>query len=170
MPSLLGEHHQPLMYMKVASSPMTLRQAYGANIGQHRANSLWSLLFKKKSESNHDDVIKWKHFRVTGSLWEEFTGHRWIYPHEGQWHGALMFSLIYAWTNVWANHRDAGNLRPPCTHYGFNVGTKPYPSLFPVGLQTQRPSSNRLLWPSRCCSILLRTEDLKYTTLITPAL
>ena len=25
-----------------------------------------------------DDVIKWKHFRVTGPLWGEFTGHRWI--------------------------------------------------------------------------------------------
>ena len=26
----------------------------------------------------HDDVIKWKHFRVTGHLCREFTGHRWI--------------------------------------------------------------------------------------------
>ena len=25
----------------------------------------------------HDDVIKWKHFRVTGPLCGEFTGHRW---------------------------------------------------------------------------------------------
>ena len=25
-----------------------------------------------------DDVIKWKHFRVTGRLWGESTGHRWI--------------------------------------------------------------------------------------------
>ena len=25
-----------------------------------------------------DDVIKWKHFRVTGPLCGEFTGHRWI--------------------------------------------------------------------------------------------
>ena len=28
----------------------------------------------------HDDVIKWKHFRVTGHLCGEFTGPRWI-PH-----------------------------------------------------------------------------------------
>ena len=27
---------------------------------------------------DHDDVIKWKHFRVTGPLWGEFTGPRWI--------------------------------------------------------------------------------------------
>ena len=26
----------------------------------------------------YDDVIKWKHFRVTGPLWGESTGHRWI--------------------------------------------------------------------------------------------
>ena len=26
----------------------------------------------------HDDVIKWKHFRVTGPLRGEFTGHWWI--------------------------------------------------------------------------------------------
>ena len=26
----------------------------------------------------HDDVIKWKHFRITGPLWGEFTGDRWI--------------------------------------------------------------------------------------------
>ena len=26
----------------------------------------------------HDDVIKWKHFRVVGPLCGEFTGHRWI--------------------------------------------------------------------------------------------
>ena len=26
----------------------------------------------------HDDVIKWKHFRVTGPLCGEFTGRRWI--------------------------------------------------------------------------------------------
>ena len=26
----------------------------------------------------HDDVIKWKHFRVTGHLCGEFTGPRWI--------------------------------------------------------------------------------------------
>ena len=32
-------------------------------------------------------------------------------PHKGQWRGAWMFSLIRAWTNGWANHLDAGDLR-----------------------------------------------------------
>ena len=26
----------------------------------------------------HDDVIKWKHFRVTGPLWGESADHLWI--------------------------------------------------------------------------------------------
>ena len=33
-------------------------------------------------------------------------------PHKGQWRGALVFSLIFAWTKDYANNRDAGDLRP----------------------------------------------------------
>ena len=32
-------------------------------------------------------------------------------PHKGQWRGALMFYLIYAWINDWVNNREAGDLR-----------------------------------------------------------
>ena len=32
----------------------------------------------EKFSTMHDDVIKWKHFRVTGHLCGEFTGPRWI--------------------------------------------------------------------------------------------
>ena len=38
-------------------------------------------------------------------------------PHKGQWRGALMFSLIYAWINDWANNREAGDLRRHRGHY-----------------------------------------------------
>ena len=38
-------------------------------------------------------------------------------PHKGQWRGALMLSLINAWTNSWANNRGAGDLRRHRTHY-----------------------------------------------------
>ena len=48
--------------------------------------------------------------RVTGPLCGEFTDHRRIPPHKDQSHGALMF-FICAWTNSWANNRDAGDLR-----------------------------------------------------------
>ena len=40
-------------------------------------------------------------------------------PHKGQWRGALMFSLICAWTNGWANSRDTGDLG--CHHALYDV-------------------------------------------------
>ena len=58
--------------------------------------------------------------RVTGHLCGEFRGHRWI-PRKGQWRGALMFSLICAWTNTWVNNREAGYLRRHCAHYNVTV-------------------------------------------------
>ena len=48
-----------------------------------------------------DDVVKWKHFPRYWPLWGESTGHQWIpvdSTHKGQWRGALVFSLICAWT------------------------------------------------------------------------
>ena len=68
-----------------------------------------------------DDVINWKKIRVTDPLWGEFTGHRWIPLTKGQKRRALMFSLICAWRNGWANHRDAGDLRHDGAHYDVNV-------------------------------------------------
>ena len=50
-------------------------------------------------------------FRVTDPLWGESTGDRWIPPHKSQWSGDSMFSFICAWTNSWANNRNAGDLR-----------------------------------------------------------
>ena len=54
----------------------------------------------------HDNVIKWKHFL---RYWPFVRGiHQTPVdsPHKGQWRGgALMFSLICAWTNDWANNR-----------------------------------------------------------------
>ena len=37
--------------------------------------------------------------------------------HKGQWRGALMFSLIYAWINDWVTNREAGDLRRQRGHY-----------------------------------------------------
>ena len=42
-------------------------------------------------------------------------------PHKCQWRGALMFSLIYASTNSWANNGDAGDLRRHHSHYNVIV-------------------------------------------------
>ena len=65
----------------------------------------------------NDDIIKWKHFP---RYWPFVWGiHRSPVnsPHKGQWRGALMFSLICAWTNGRVNNRDAGDLRRHPAHY-----------------------------------------------------
>ena len=65
----------------------------------------------------HDDVIKWKHFP---RYWPFVRGiHRPPVnsPHNGQWRGALMFSLICVWINGWVNRRGAGDLRRYREHY-----------------------------------------------------
>ena len=59
---------------------------------------------------------RWKHFP---RYWPLVQGiHRSLVnsPHKGQWRGALMFSLIYVWTNGWVNNRDAGDLRRNRAH------------------------------------------------------
>ena len=65
----------------------------------------------------HDDVIKWKHFP---RYWLFVRGiHRSPLnsPHNGQWRGTFMFSLIGAWINGWVNNREAGDLRRHRAHY-----------------------------------------------------
>ena len=42
-------------------------------------------------------------------------------PHKGQWHGALMFSLICVWINGWVKNREAGDLRHHHAHYDVTV-------------------------------------------------
>ena len=62
-------------------------------------------LSNNHSYTGHDDVIKWKHFP---RYWPFVRGiHRLPVnsPHKGQWHGALMFSLMYAWINRWVNNK-----------------------------------------------------------------
>ena len=69
----------------------------------------------------HDDVTKWKYFRVTGHLCGEFTGPPVNSPHKGKWRGALMFSLICARINGWENNGEAGDLRSHRDHYDVTV-------------------------------------------------
>ena len=42
-------------------------------------------------------------------------------PHKGQWRGALIFSLIFAWIDVWVNNRETGDLRRHRAHYDVTV-------------------------------------------------
>ena len=56
-------------------------------------------------------------FRVTGPLWGESTGHRWIPFTKASDTELWCFLLICAWTNGWANNQDAGYLRRHRGHY-----------------------------------------------------
>ena len=71
-------------------------------------------------------------FRVTGPLWGEYTGHQRIPLTKKQWRGALMFSLIRAWTKDWANNRKADDLR---WHHANDVTIMIDPILAPYGLK-----------------------------------
>ena len=67
----------------------------------------------------HDNVIKWQHFL---SYWPFVWGiHRWPVnsPHKGQWHRALMISLICVWINSWVNNGEAGDLK--CHHANYDI-------------------------------------------------
>ena len=69
----------------------------------------------------HDDVIKWKDFpRYWPFLWgiHRSTMNS---PHKGRWRGALVFSLICAWTNGSVNNLETGDLRCHRTHYDVTV-------------------------------------------------
>ena len=56
-------------------------------------------------------------FRVTGPLFGEFTGHRWI-PRTKAIDAELWCFLWSApWINDWVNNREAGDLRRHHTHY-----------------------------------------------------
>ena len=73
----------------------------------------------------HDDVIKWKHFP---RYWPFVRGiHRSPAnsPHKGQSRGAVMFSLICVWINVWVNNRKAGDLRHYRAHYDVSEMSTP---------------------------------------------
>ena len=80
-----------------------------------------SCSFTVKLKCHNGDVIKWKHFP---RYWPFLMGMQWSpkdSPHKGQWRGALMLSLIYAWINGWVNDRDAGELKPHRAHYDVTV-------------------------------------------------
>ena len=66
---------------------------------------------------SHDDVIKWKHFPRYWPFVRGIDRSPVNSPHEGQWRGALMFSLIYVWINGWVNTDEAGDFRRQQAHY-----------------------------------------------------
>ena len=71
--------------------------------------------------TNADDVIKWKRFLRYWPFVREIHRSAANSPHEGQWRGALMFTLICAWRKGWVNNHEAGDLRRYRAHYDVTV-------------------------------------------------
>ena len=69
----------------------------------------------------HDDVIKWKHFPRYSTFVRGIHRSPVNSPNNGQWRGALMFSLIYTWINDWVYNCGAGDLRRHHGHYNVIV-------------------------------------------------
>ena len=94
------------------------------SFGPHCLHNCWRMCLRKWYINNrcvhkfwiswHDDVIKWKHFPRNWPFVREAPVNS---PHKGQWHGALMFTLISAQINGWVNNRDADDLRRNRAHY-----------------------------------------------------
>ena len=73
---------------------------------------------------NYDHFVNiswWRHGMETFSALLTLCAANYQSPvnslHEGQWRGALIFSLICFCTNGWVNNRDAGDLRRNRAHY-----------------------------------------------------
>ena len=69
----------------------------------------------------HDDVIKWKTVSALLALFEVNSPVSGEFLSQSQRRKALMFSLICAWTNGWANQPEAGDMRCHRAHYYITV-------------------------------------------------
>ena len=96
----------------------------------------------------NNDVIKWKHFPRNWPFVREIHRSPVNFPHKGQWRGALMFSLIYAWINDWVNNREAGDLRRQHDHC--DVIVMETMTKFNYACVT-RPQCINPLWSELCC-------------------
>ena len=83
-------------------------------------NSISYLDYQSRSQVN--GITRWRH-QIMRYLPFMRGIPRWPVDshHKGQWRGALMFSLICAWTNGWASNQDAGELRRNCAYYDVTV-------------------------------------------------
>ena len=79
----------------------------------------------KNESSIYDDIIKWKHFTNHWPFVQGIHQSPVNFPHKGQWHGALMFSLICTQINGWVNNSEADDLWRHHAHYDITVMIKP---------------------------------------------
>ena len=96
----------------------------------------------------HNNVIKWKHFPRYWSFVRGIHRSPVNSPHKGQWRGALMFSLICVWINVWVNNREAGDLIRHRAHYDVIVMTIDFYKRFAAG---DFPHIGPVMWKAFSC-------------------
>ena len=114
-----------VIYQCMVLYPFAMTSIRPFKIGVHQfyvyCNTLSKHCGYMRGRCVNDDVIKGWHFL---RYWPFVRGiHRspMKSPHKGQWRGALMFSLIYAWTNGWVNNRDAGDWIRHRAHHDVTV-------------------------------------------------
>ena len=126
-PSLPGTAHHHLRFCRYRHSLLDgchskcgaqtrLHHAYyhgnhGGRVRQHHSQHLPKRRKYMMTSSNGNS------FRVTGPLWGEFTGHRWITLTKASDAELWCFALICAWINSCANNRDADGFRRHRAHY-----------------------------------------------------
>ena len=85
-------------------------------IGSLRYHCLIFIRCAMHAHSQHDDVIKWKHFPRNRPFVRGI--HRSpVNPAQGPVRGALIFSWICVWINGWVYNCEAGDLRRYRAHY-----------------------------------------------------
>ena len=138
-PLLHQEFHVRLYSLKTRSD-----LAYKSNINQiikprqtTEGYLVWSFQLPLTPATPHPNIT----LTVLDSWWRHQMLRHWPFVrgirrppvnscHNGQWRGALNFTLICAWTNIWANNQDARDLRRHRIHYGSIVMLKKHKILF----------------------------------------
>ena len=124
-PRCTGESRHPYLesrQYKITANHFGLSSVFTKLLMKWNSRSLCQRLrWHQDSQTLHDDVIKWQHFPcywpfVRGIHWSLVNSH-----HKGQWLGALMFVLIWAWTHSWVNNWAADDLRYHYDHYDVTV-------------------------------------------------
>ena len=118
------------------------------NTKNHVLYTSWSRSFRRWSDELRDQPWCRHQMETFSALLALHEGNR---PAaggipRGQWPGALMFSLICAWTRGWANTRDAGDLRRHHGHYVVTVITLITLHIIQNSYIHSKPCQGDLIW------------------------
>ena len=115
--------HYSDVIMSVMASPITSISIV-CSLPVVRGIQWWPVDSPHKGPVTWINVIKWKNFLSYRPFVRGIHRSPVNSLHKGQWRGALMFSLICAWTNSWGNNGNVGDFRCHRTHYDIIVMLK----------------------------------------------